>query len=405
MNLFSSPAASGAPIDPGSWSGGNTLRQQIVADPHGTPIYWLNLQTLARQAQLALQHLPRPFYAVKANSHPAVLQTLLASGMHGFDVASLAELQRVRQLSPDAGCAFMNPFKTAADIRAAWQAGVRLFALDSADELQRLLAATDGGRGCCLLVRFALDASHAQYELNGKFGAAAGDAVTLLQAIAGHGIRAGLTFHVGSQCEDAEQYAHAINAAAQIARQADVPLSVLDIGGGFAARYRGEEPSLAQFGQAVHQAVQLAWPQPGTAPVLHSEPGRSVVANAGSVAVRVEARKGNLLILSDGRHGLLSELWWMRALHPLRRIYRQRCAGSAFDVPLQDFALAGPTCDSGDLFPGPYALPADMATGDWIEIGFLGAYALELATGFNGFGRYRLLTSSTADSAIAELAR
>ena len=380
---------------------GRSLHDSIAADPHGTPIYWLNLPLLAERAAQVLQALPQPFYAVKANSHPLVLQTLIASGVRCFDIASIGELQRVQGLLPNAQCAFMNPVKTAADIRQAWQAGVRLFALDSMDELHKLQHATGGDADCCLLVRIAVEQQHAPYEMSGKFGAGSSDAVLLLQAIAARGMRAGITFHVGSQCEAPEVFATAVETAARVVQQAGVTIDVLDVGGGFPASYCGDEATLAQFGEAIRQAVAAALPVFGPQMRLHSEPGRALVAQAGSVAVRVEARKGNMLILSDGKHGLLSELWWMRALHPVRRIYRQQPGSGAFDLPLLDYALAGPTCDSGDVFPGPYPLPADVAAGDWLEIGFLGAYSLELATGFNGYGRYRLLTASPVNQPAA----
>ncbi len=369
------------------------LEQHIAADPAGSPIWWLDCAALQQQAACVLAALPTPFYAVKANSHPVVLRTLASAGIHRFDIASVAELHRVQQAVPGAECAFMNPFKSEPDIQTAWRAGVRLFALESADELDKLLRATEGGQRCCFLLRLACTDSHADWELSGKFGASDDQAIALLQRIAGCGVRAGLTFHIGSQCEEPARYAQMLIHTAELAARAGVALDIIDIGGGFAARYRGDEPTLDAYRQALDTALQQARPLLGPDTRLHSEPGRCLVAGAASVAVRVEARKGDLLILNDGKHGLLSELWWMPARHPVRRLARSRPNAAAL-APMQDFALAGPTCDSGDLFRGPYRLPADTGPGDWIEIGCLGAYALELATPFNGMGRHRILTSA-----------
>ena len=369
------------------------LEQHIAANLAGSPIWWLDCVALQQQAAAVLAALPTPYYAVKANSHPTVLRTLAAAGIRRFDIASVAELQRVQQAVPNVDCAFMNPFKPEPDIRVAWQAGVRLFALDSAAELDKLLRATGGGPGACLLVRLACTDSHADWEMSGKFGASDDEAMALLQRVAGHGMRCGLTFHIGSQCEQPARYARMLRHAAALADRAGVVPEIIDIGGGFAARYRGDEPPLDAYRQAITGALQQARPLLGPATRLHSEPGRCLVAGAASVAVRVEARKGDLLILNDGKHGLLSELWWMPARHPVRRLGLGRQTGPA-PVPMQDFALAGPTCDSGDLFRGPYRLPADTAPGDWLAIGCLGAYSLELATPFNGMGRHRILTST-----------
>jgi ornithine decarboxylase len=111
-----------------------------------------------------------------------------------------------------------------------------------------------------------------------------------------------------------------------------------------------------------------------------------VVAEAGSVLARVELRRSNTLYLNEGIHGLLSELRWFPGMHPVRVVSRKY----ASDVDFAEFSLAGPTCDSQDLMQGPYRLPVDIRRGDWIEIGFLGAYCVELVTPFNGFGRYEV---------------
>lgn len=366
------------------WRGCRELDARFNAAEESLPLYCLDLRIIEHQAKVITVHLPTPYYAVKANSHPATLAALAGAGVTRFDVASITELRQVRAVLPDAICAYMNPIKTAADIRDAVALGVRDFVLDSADHAALLLAITPAD--ACLIVRLALVADgQALYDMRGKFGADPGEAIALLRAIAASGRATGLTFHVGSQCLQPLAFSKAIDYAADIAHQAGVPLAVLDVGGGFPTDYTGDEASLAAFGQAIRSTFAQHATLFGPNIELRSEPGRCVVAAAGSVAVQILARKGQLLFLNDGRHGLLSELVWMPRLHPIRQL------GACGDAALAEFSLAGPSCDSGDFFPGPYHLPAMAAPGDWLEIGYLGAYALELNTCFNGYGHHKII--------------
>ncbi|MBF0175529.1 MAG: alanine racemase [Magnetococcales bacterium] len=380
------------------WGSRLVLAERIVREPTGGALFCLNLNTLSRLIHTTLAALPLPHYAVKANSHPDLLSRMALQGVTHFDVASLEELLAVRKVAPHATCAFMNPVKSRDEIQKAVSLGVTTFALDSQDELDRLLSATQGVHGLCFIVRMKVSRGRAVYDMSGKFGATRDETKHLLARIVAGGIACGLTFHVGSQCLEPQAYATAIAEVAQLVREMAIPLSVLDVGGGFPARYGDSEPSLDLFGASIGEALtraQDAW-EPSL--IVQSEPGRCVVAHAGSVAVQVIARKGNQLVLGDGKHGLLSELWWMRAMHPVRRIIRAGKVDDGAMVPMEEYSLAGPTCDSNDFFPGPYRLPLDMAAEDWLEVGCLGAYSLELATRFNGYGAFRLMTVDATSS-------
>lgn len=116
---------------------------------------------------------------------------------------------------------------------------------------------------------------------------------------------------------------------------------------------------------------------------LLAEPGRAIVAQGGTLVVRVELRKGNRLYLNDGTYGGLFDAGsWLNTRFPVRAIR----IGETFGADMADFTFAGPTCDSLDMMDGPFRLPADIRMGDWIEIENLGAYSQSMRTNFNGFG-------------------
>ena len=355
---------------------------QKIQAADSQPAYCLYPSELRLQIRAALRHLPFPLYAVKANTTRSVLSIMVEEGLNRFDVASVAEIQAIRDIDADAHCAYMNPVKSVHHIEQAYRMGVRSYALDCQDELTKILAVTEGGADCTLFVRLGLAPNRSVYDMTGKYGATHQESVALLREIAALGIATGLTFHVGSQCEDPAIYAAAVATAADITDAARVTITVLDVGGGFPAQYRGEEPALQPFGEAITRAFADHRNRFGPQCRLQSEPGRSLVAGAGSVLVRVELRRAQTLFITDGVHGLLSELRCLPGFHPVRNLNR-----GSFS-PFADFSLAGPTCDSGDLMTGPYKLPLETQAGDWLEIGFLGAYCAELVTPFNGFGSH-----------------
>ena len=320
-------------------------------------------------------------YAVKCNAEPTMLRAVAAGGVTHFDCASDAEVRLVRSLFPDAAIHFMHPVKSRGAIRSAWQQhGVRDFVLDSDGELTKILEETGGGDDLGLVVRLALPKGNAAYDLSGKFGAAPAEAAALLRAARPHAARLGLSFHVGSQCLDPAAWTRALALAAEVIAASGMAVEIVDVGGGFPVAYPGSEPpALEAFMDAIRAGAALL--PPGVR--LWAEPGRALVAGGASVVVQVQQRRGDALYVNDGVYGALSDAGAPGFRFPHRLV---RPDGAASEV-LRAFSLFGPTCDSADVMRGPWMLPADVAEGDWIEVGQLGAYGTALRTAFNGFDR------------------
>jgi ornithine decarboxylase len=318
-------------------------------------------------------------YAVKCNPEPAVLRALAAGGIEHFDCASLAEVALVRSLLPRAAIHFMHPVKSRLAIASAYREhGVRDFVFDSPEELAKILQETGNAGGLGLVVRIALPAGPARYDLSGKFGAEPEEAAALLRAARPHAERLGVSFHVGSQCLDPLAWRTAIAVAGSVIRQAGVPVDLLDVGGGFPVAYPdAAPPPLGAFFAEIEAAAEaLGLPHLR----LWAEPGRALAAGGMSLVVQVQGRRGTMLFINDGIYGSLSDAGAPGFRYPTRLLRRS-------EAPVEQVGFFGPTCDSADRMAGPFLLPSDAREGDWIEIGQLGAYGACLRTGFNGFDR------------------
>jgi ornithine decarboxylase len=323
------------------------------------------------------------FYAVKANPSPWVIRELLASGVRRFDVASIPEIELVREHAPDAKLAFMHPVKSRRAIAAAYfDHGVRTFALDNEAELTKVLEATDGAKDLDLIVRLAVEAPGAAYALSGKFGVSVTDAPDLLlSARRATQELMGVSFHVGSQCMRPSAYQAAMAQASRALVRAGVFADVVDVGGGFPSVYPGmAPPDLSEYVAAIDRGFQEMMVHETTE--LWCEPGRALVAEGSSLLTRVELRKGDALYLNDGAYGSLFDAAHAKWPFPVKLI-RPDGSGSA---QMRGFQFYGPTCDSADYMPGPFQLPEDVQEGDFVEIGMLGAYGVAMTTRFNGFG-------------------
>lgn len=320
------------------------------------------------------------FFAVKANPDPVILDAVAAGGVAHFDVASLKEVRDVRAQFPHATLAYMHPIKGPEAIGEAYHDhGVRIFAIDHLEELEKVRRATGHARDLTLCVRLSVDNGHAEMPMAHKFGLAGHDAIALMQAARQGAARLGITFHVGSQTMAPAAYGAAMDHVQDLVVRSGVFVDVVDVGGGFPAAYPGmEPPQLDGFVQEVSRRFETFLSSANAE--LWCEPGRALCAEASSLLVRVEARRGNALHLNDGVYGMLYDAGHFNWRYPARALGRSG--------PLADFSFYGPTCDDADFMPGPFALPESLQAGDYIEVGMVGAYGRPMASTFNGFGIY-----------------
>ncbi len=369
------------------------------------PVYCFRPDVLKADARRFMDSFPgKTAYAVKTNGEELVLRTLVEAGVDSFDVASPAEFAAVRAVSADAEMIYMHPVKAMSHIRLAFeQYGIRTTVVDHEDEiskLTRVVKALDlDPTTITVFVRIATK-GEAAYELSKKFGCGPAQAIELMQRLDRNGFRVGLCFHVGSQIEDPDVYDGALKSADWVRRRAGVKLAELDIGGGFPADYGHDPakklddmPSLPQLMSRVRGDI-AEW---GFSKMpLVAEPGRVIVARAFSLIVRVMLRKGRRLYINDGIWASLSDSWTGKIALPARFIpdpaIRQRNGDENEIVP---FRVCGATCDSVDILSKPFWLPETIDTGDWIEIGHIGAYSMALRTRFNGFYPDRFVEVTT----------
>ena len=362
------------------------------------PVTLIRPHAARRAARFFSEKFPgTSMYAVKANPSPALLKDLLAGGITHYDVASIAEVRLVRDtLGPAATLCFMHPVKAEEAIAEAYFTyGVRTFSLDSHEELEKIVRATQGAVDLTLCVRLRVSSAYSKLSLASKFGVGVEDAPALLLATRQAADALGICFHVGSQAMAPQAYAQALEAVRAAIVAAAVTVDVVDVGGGFPSVYPGMEPgALENYFETIHRGFE-------SLPVSYSaelwaEPGRALCAEYSSVLVRVEKRRDNVLYINDGAYGSLFDAAHVAWRFPVELV-RER-PSHARNMP---FSFYGPTCDDMDHMAGPFDLPADIQAGDYIEVGMLGAYGAAMRTGFNGFTAGETVT--VADEPMASL--
>lgn len=346
------------------------------------PVTLIRPHAAMRAAGFFAEKFPgKSLYAVKANPSPDLIRLLWESGITHFDTASLNEVRLVHEVAPEATLCFMHPIKAEEAITEAYfQHGVRIFSLDSLEELSKIVRATKGATDLTLCVRIRVSSEHSKLSLAAKFGADPAEMKDLLIATRQVADALGICFHVGSQAMSPTAYVEAMERVRAAIVESAVTVDVVDVGGGFPSVYPGmEPPPLEHYFEAIHRAFE-------DLPVSYSaelwcEPGRALSAEYSSLIVRVERRRGDELYINDGAYGALydaAHVGWRFPVSLLRE--------SQSDARDMAFSFYGPTCDDADHMAGPFSLPADVGAGDYIEIGMLGAYGCAMRTGFNGFG-------------------
>jgi ornithine decarboxylase len=363
-----------------TFSGVNDIVEEYHPDE---PIHIFRPHTLEKAAKYFNANFNgRVVYAVKTNPSPNILKNIYSSGINSFDVASLSEVELVKNLLPETELFFMHTVKSRKAIRLAYfEYGVRNFSLDSLDELEKILAETNYAKDLNLFVRLAIPNTYAELTLSDKFGINSKDAPALLKKTRQYANKLGICFHVGSQCMHQDAYRIAIRMAKSVVTKANVTIDCLDVGGGFPSIYPGmHPPAIGDFFHAIDDEFRKL--KDFRKIELICEPGRAIVAESGSLLAKVELRKDSFLYINDGTYGSLFDAGTPHFIFPVKAIGKNGRNLAENSIP---FSFFGPTCDTLDFMKGPFYLPEDIEEGDYIEIGQLGAYGKTLATEFNGF--------------------
>ena len=364
------------------------------------PVYCIRKKSILSASKFFQKNFPgKILYAVKTNPHPEVIKTLLKSGINQFDVASVEEIKAVRKFDQVSKCSFMHTIKSREDISEAYfKYGVKTFALDTKDELIKIIESTSNAKDLELFVRVAVSNEHAEIDLSKKFGAINSEAAGLLRLVKQHSKKIGLSFHVGSQCMHPISYSKGISEIANIIKKTKIVPDYLNIGGGFPTIYPDLiPPSLESYFDEIKKGLENLKIE--KLPEIICEPGRALVAESGSTIVRVNLRKKQKLYINDGTYGTLFDAGTPNIVFPSKMIKDN--SNKIISKKLTAFDFYGPTCDSMDYMKGPFLLPNNIKENDYIELGQLGSYGLTFRTQFNGF--YSDKIYEVEDNAIMSL--
>tara|TARA_B100001123_G_scaffold234477_1_gene263090 strand:+ start:101 stop:1279 length:1179 start_codon:yes stop_codon:yes gene_type:complete len=346
------------------------------------PIYCIRPNSIKAACSWFKSNFPgQILYAVKTNPNEKIIKCVGESGINKFDVASINEIKLIKKIFPNARAYYMNTIKSREHIKEAYKNfNIKDFAFDTKDELQKIIEETDNAKDLILYVRVSISNEHAEIDLSQKFGAQPSEALGLLRLAKAHGVKVGLSFHVGSQCMHPISYSKGIRELGNIIKKTKIIPDYLNVGGGFPSIYPDLNPQpLENYLNEIKNAFENL--KLDSKPQLMCEPGRALVAESGSSIVKVVLRKKQKLYINDGTYGSLFDAGVPNFVLPTRMIPNGRITSKK----LTSYSLYGPTCDSIDYMKGPFVLPNNLKEGDYIEIGQLGAYSLTFRTKFNGF--------------------
>ena len=353
-----------------------------------TPCLVVDLDVIAHNYKRLQKAIPAAsiYYAVKANPAPDILKVLMKLGSN-FDTASIYEIEECLKLgiAPER-LSFGNTVKKEADIARAFQAGIDLFAFDSAIEVEKLARAAPGARVFC---RIFMTGAGADWPLSRKFGCDVEMARDLLIRARDLGLDPhGISFHVGSQQRDLTQWDIAIGKTKMLftaLNEKGIALKMINLGGGFPAKYRARVPTPDAYGDAIMRAMTEHFGN--DLPQMVIEPGRGIAGDAGVIQAEVVlistksyGDKRRWIYLDIGKFGGLPETMGEAIQYRLKTPYEHGPNGPV--------VLAGPTCDEVDILydKADYRLPMALKVGDKIIVEAAGAYTTTYSSvGFNGF--------------------
>ena len=346
------------------------------------PVYCIRKDSLKLSANWFKENFPgEVLYAVKCNPSELVVRTLIKNGIESFDAASIDEIRLIKKLSPSSKIYFMHTVKKESSIQEAYFThNIKAYSFDCKEELDKILSVTKSAKDLELFLRIQISNEHSEIDLSKKFGATVHEASTLAKLARANCKSLGISFHVGSQCMHPIAYTKAIKDIGTVIKKSGITPDVINVGGGFPTTYPDLYPQpLKNYFEHIKLGIKkLNLPKE---PKLICEPGRALVAESGSTIVKIELKKKQSLYINDGTYGSLFDAGTPNFIFPTRAIQIDNNPSKR----LMPYSFYGPTCDGLDFMKGPFNLPANIKSGDYIEIGQLGAYGISLRTAFNGF--------------------
>ena len=346
------------------------------------PVYCIRKKSIYIASRYFQKNFPgKVLYAVKTNPNIEVLKTVLDSGIDQYDVASIKEIEAIKKLNKNVKCSYMHTVKSRKNIKEAYfKYNIKTFALDSKDELIKIIQTTNYAKDLELFVRVSVSNEHAEIDLSKKFGAISSEAVGLLRLTKQYAKKIGVSFHVGSQCMHPISYSKGVKEIGKIIKKTKILPDYINVGGGFPTIYPDliSQPLINYFYEIKKSLSDLKL---NKVPEVICEPGRAIVAESGSTVVKVILRKKQKLFINDGTYGTLFDAGVPNIVYPTKLI----TDGRVISKKMTAFDFYGPTCDSMDYMKGPFLLPNNIKEGDYIELGQLGAYGITFRTEFNGF--------------------
>jgi len=362
---------------------------QNLAKEQGTPVFVIDHEKIRQNYGEFSEHLPnvQVYYAVKANSNPEIVKTLFDLGA-SFDVASMPEFMVVHELIKDMPdrerqdwiwdkIIYANTIKPIETLEAL-DTYKPLVTFDNHEELKKIKQyAPNAG----LVLRLRVPNTGSMVELSSKFGADPGEAVDLIVEAFNLGLVVeGLSFHVGSQCTNFENYVQALQLSANLIKEAETRagqrIKILDIGGGFPVKYDPKVKSFKTLAKKLNTETKRLF-TPDTQ--ILAEPGRFLVANACTLVARVIGkafRNGKpCYYINDGIYHTFSGQVFDHCDYPVRAF-----KGGEKQIS----AVFGPTCDAFDTITLSAELP-ELEIGDLVYSENIGAYSHASSTYFNGF--------------------
>jgi len=372
----------------------NTLKQ--LGQTHGTPLFVVDHDVLRKNYATFKKYLPRvqAYYAVKANPDPAIVKTLFEAGA-SFDVASMPEFNTVHDLIKHMPpkqrqdwiwdkIIYANPIKANETLQELDQYKA-LVTYDNYEEIKKIKKYAPNS-GLCL--RLSVPNTGAMCELSSKCGAASGEAVDLILAADKAGLVVeGLSFHVGSQTTNFENFVQAINLAASVFEEAKsrgyTKMNLLDIGGGFPAPYDDSVKPFSELARKINAELNRLFPKDIQ---ILAEPGRFLVATAATAVSKIigkAVRSGKLCYyIDDGVYNTFSGIIFDHCKYPVKAFKRG---------PTEICTVFGPTCDALDVLSMSEELPTNLELGDLVYARNIGAYSTASATSFNGFSPAKIV--------------